>query len=109
MAKFKAFDRSQGFLLPPDLREWVPDDDLAHFVLAAVERVEIAAFKDNLRGTGKAQYKRRKWTVEPVFGILKSVLGFTRFHLRGLANVKSEWQLPTRAYNCKRLHKLRPA
>lgn len=57
----------------------------------------------------KAKYKRRKWTVEPVFGILKFVLGFTRFHLRGLANVKSEWQLLTLAYNCKRLHKLRPA
>jgi len=54
----------------------------------------------------KALYKRRKQTVEPVFGILKSVLGFTRFSLRGITNVKAEWQLLTLAYNCKRLAKL---
>ena len=59
MARFKAFDRSQGFLLPPDLREWVPSDDLAHFVVAAVERVDIGSFKVNWRGTGKAQYHPR--------------------------------------------------
>jgi transposase len=56
--------------------------------------------------TNKALYKRRKQTVEPVFGILKSVLGFTRFSLRGIEKVKSEWQLLTLAYNCKRLAKL---
>jgi len=41
----------------------------------------------------KARYRKRKSTVEPVFGIIKSVLGFTRFHLRGIENVKSEWTL----------------
>ncbi|WP_184049240.1 transposase, partial [Roseospira visakhapatnamensis] len=51
----------------------------------------------------KAKYKRRKCTVEPVFGIIKSVLGFTRFHLRGLGKVKTEWALVTLAYNCKRM------
>ncbi|MFV0408668.1 MAG: transposase [Paracoccus sp. (in: a-proteobacteria)] len=39
----------------------------------------------------KELYKRRKQTVEPVFGILKSVLGFTRFSLRGIEKVKAEW------------------
>jgi len=57
----------------------------------------------------KAQYKKRKQTVEPVFGILKSVLGFTRFHLRGLEKVKAEWMLVTLAYNCKRITNLRAA
>ncbi|WP_424140173.1 IS1182 family transposase [Roseomonas chloroacetimidivorans] len=57
----------------------------------------------------KARYARRKQTVEPVFGIIKSALGFTRFHLRGLANVTSEWTLIALAYNCRRLHRLRPA
>lgn len=51
----------------------------------------------------KDLYKRRKQTVEPVFGILKSVLGFTRFSVRGIEKVKAEWQLLTLAYNCKRL------
>jgi transposase len=57
----------------------------------------------------KARYARRKQTVEPVFGIIKSALGFTRFHLRGLAKVTSEWTLVALAYNCRRLHRLRPA
>ena len=57
----------------------------------------------------KARYARRKQTVEPVFGIIKSALGFTRFHLRGLANVTSEWTLIALAYNCRRLNRLRPA
>ena len=51
----------------------------------------------------KAKYRRRKCTVEPVFGIIKSVLGFTRFHLRGLENVKLEWLIVTLDYNAKRL------
>ena len=58
---------------------------------------------------GKARYKKRKQTVEPVFGIVKSAMGFTRFHLRGLANVAAEWRLVALAYNCRRLHNLRLA
>ncbi|MBL6079862.1 transposase [Belnapia sp. T18] len=57
----------------------------------------------------KTRYARRKQTVEPVFGIIKSALGFTRFHLRGLAKVTSEWTLIALAYNCRRLHNLRLA
>ncbi len=55
----------------------------------------------------KARYARRKQTVEPVFGIIKSALGFTRFRLRGLAKVAAEWSLIALAYNCRRLHRLR--
>ena len=57
----------------------------------------------------KDLYKRRKQTVEPVFGIIKSAMGFTRFRLRGLAKVASEWTLIALAYNCRRLHRLRQA
>ncbi len=56
MSKFVQADRDQPFLLPPDLREWLPEDDLAHFVLEAVERVPLNCFKVNERGTGSAQY-----------------------------------------------------
>ena len=52
-------DRDQAFLLPPDLRDWIPADDLAHFVIEAVERVALGAFKVNHRGTGSAQYHPR--------------------------------------------------
>jgi transposase len=55
---------------------------------------------------GKEKYKKRKETVEPVFGIIKSVLGFRQFLLRGLEKVNLEWDLVTLAYNFKRLYKL---
>lgn len=56
MSRFVQADRSQPFLLPPDLRDWVPADDLAHFVLEAVERVPMNRFKVNVRNSGSEQY-----------------------------------------------------
>jgi transposase len=55
---------------------------------------------------GKALYKLRQQTVEPVFGIIKSVLGFRQFRLRGREKVALEWTLVCLAYNLKRLHRL---
>ena len=52
MEKFIESDPSQALLLPVDLREWVPADDLSHFVLAAVERVPMHRFRVNERGSG---------------------------------------------------------
>jgi transposase len=58
---------------------------------------------------GRAIYRRRACTVEPVFGIIKHVLGFRQFLLRGLKKVSGEWTLVCTAYNLKRLHTLRSA
>ena len=55
---------------------------------------------------GRAKYKLRQQTVEPVFGIIKSVLGFRQFLLRGLQKVELEWQWVCLAYNLKRLHRM---
>ncbi len=55
---------------------------------------------------GEAIYKLRKSTVEPVFGIIKEVMGFRQFSLRGLAAAGGEWNLVCLAYNLKRLHVL---
>jgi transposase len=52
---------------------------------------------------GRAAYALRKQTVEPVFGIIKSVLGFRQFLLRGLANARNEWTLMCLAWNFKRM------
>jgi len=57
-------------------------------------------------GSGKALYKLRQQTVEPVFGIIKSVLGFRQFLLRGVTKVSLEWELVCLAYNFRRLHTL---
>ena len=55
---------------------------------------------------GKAIYGKRKATVETVFGVIKEVLGFRRFHLRGLRGAEGEWSLVCMAWNLKRLHVL---
>ena len=55
---------------------------------------------------GKALYRLRKSTVEPVIGIIKEVLGFRQFSLRGLFAAAGEWTLVCLAYNLKRLHTL---
>ena len=55
---------------------------------------------------GKEVYKKRKETVEPVFGIIKSVMGFRQFMLRGIEKVNTEWSLIRVSYNFKKLHRL---
>ncbi len=58
---------------------------------------------------GKRIYGLRKQTPEPVVGIIKSVLGFRQFLLRGLDNVQGEWSLVTMAWNMKRMFALSAA
>jgi hypothetical protein len=74
-----------------------PPEDASHTVKMAYRlRTEI----------GKAIYRLRKCTVEPVIGIIKEVLGFRQFSLRGLAAAAGEWCLVCLAFNLKRLHVL---
>jgi len=58
---------------------------------------------------GKKIYSLRKQTVEPVFGIIKNVMGFRQFLLRGKDKVIGEWQLIATAYNMKRLYNIKTA
>jgi len=55
---------------------------------------------------GRAIYRLRKMTVEPVIGLIKEVLGFRQFSLRGLGAAAGEWCLVCLAFNLKRLHVL---
>jgi transposase len=58
---------------------------------------------------GRKVYALRKQTPEPVFGIIKSALGFRQFLLRGLDKARGEWSLVTMAWNIKRMFVLNPA
>lgn len=58
---------------------------------------------------GRALYGLRKQTVEPVFGIIKRVMGWRQMSMRGLEKARGEWSLVTMAWNIKRLHVLRAA
>jgi transposase len=53
---------------------------------------------------GKALYRRRKCTIEPVIGQIKEAMGFRQFSLRGMAAAAGEWCLVCLAYNLRRLH-----
>ena len=52
-------DRDTPMLLPVDLREWVPEDDLVHFVIEAVDSMRLPSMGVNRRGTGSEQYPPR--------------------------------------------------
>lgn len=58
---------------------------------------------------GRKLYALRKQTPEPVFGIIKSVMGFRQFLLRGLGSVQGEWSLVTMSWNIKRMFALQGA
>ena len=86
---------------PPVEQRWTPPPPLvpdAGPVEAMAHRLSTLE--------GRAIYAERKSTVEPVFGIIKSVLGFRQFHLRGLDDVSGEWTLISMAWNLKRLFNL---
>src|SRR5215211_6370087 len=50
--RFVACDREQSFLLPPDVREWLPENHLAWFVIDAVAEMDLAAFHSSYRDDG---------------------------------------------------------
>ena len=67
----------------------------------------VTAMKHRLKTEdGKQFYAKRKSTVEPVFGLIKEVMGFRRFMLRGIHAVTGEWTLVCIAFNLKRLCRL---
>jgi transposase len=59
MSNFIPVNRDQAFLLPPDLKSWLPENDLAHFVVAAIDRLPVSAFAMTPRTGGKPQYQPR--------------------------------------------------
>ena len=69
--------------------------------------VEAMAHRLKTRA-GRDLYALRKQIPEPVFGIIKSVMGFRQFLLRGLDKARGEWSLVTMAWNMKRLFVLCP-
>jgi transposase len=56
---FLACDREQPFLMPPDPRDWLPEDHLAWFVLGSVEQIDLSAFYASYRldGWGRAAFE----------------------------------------------------
>ncbi len=55
-ARFVNIDRDTPMLLPPDLRDWLPEDHMVHFILEVVQTMDLSGFSVNVRGTGSKQY-----------------------------------------------------
>ena len=74
----------------------------------AIKDPRLLEMREKLRTEeGKARYAKRNHTVETAFGIIKAVMGFRGFMLRGLEKVSGEWTLVCLSHNLKRLHQLK--
>ena len=94
----QAFERRRYDLRDQKQRRENPRKNRAPLLVAMEQKLATAE--------ARKRYLRRQASVEPVFGIIKRVLGFRQFSLRGLHKVILEWNLVCVAYNLKRLHKL---
>jgi transposase len=55
-ARFVNVDRDTPLLFPADLRERLPENHLVHFIIEAVEQLDVSVFKVNDSGSGRKQY-----------------------------------------------------
>ena len=76
--------------------------------MRAIDMVTIMAHRLKTKA-GRADYGLRKQTVEPGFGIIKHVMHFRQFLLRGMEKVGHEWNLVVLAWNLKRMLKQKMA
>jgi hypothetical protein len=111
---FVGCDRDQELLLPPSLREWLPED---HLVARRPRRRPAQGTRARTQGVlhdfvrrvlatdfGKELYLKRQGSVEPVFGQIKANRGANRFLRRGRAAVRSEWRRLAATHNLRKLH-----
>jgi transposase len=71
-------DRETPLLLPVDLRDWVPGDDLVHFVINAVETMNLTSLSVNRRGTGDEQYPPRMMLALLIYCYASGIFGSRR-------------------------------
>jgi hypothetical protein len=105
MAKtYRPYVPEQDLLLPPSLREWLPEDHLG--VLRERPDRSIGSVGKLHAKAGAAVYAARKGIVEPVIGQIKQARGFRQFLLRGFEKVQGEWSLVCTTHNILKLYRL---
>ena len=95
---FISFGRQQHNLALEDRWHCPPDPETEDPVVFMKHRLKTPE--------GRKLYGRRKATIEPAIGVIKQVMGFRQFLLRGFRAVKGEWSLVSSAFNLKRMHQL---
>jgi transposase len=78
MEKYINVDRDTPMLLPADLREWIAEDDMVHFVIDAIEGMRVEKFKVNHCGTGSAQYPPRMMLELLIYCYANGIFGSRR-------------------------------
>jgi transposase len=86
-ARFVTVDRETPMLLPPDLRDWVPQDHLVHFVIEAVEQLDVSTARVNERGSGSEQYPPGMMLALLVYSYATGVFASRRFEQATFENV----------------------
>jgi transposase len=76
--RFVTVDRETPMLLPPDLREWVPVDHLVHFMMDAVEQLDLRTARVNERGSGSEQYPPAMMLCLLIYSYATGVFGSRR-------------------------------
>ncbi len=76
--RFKNIDRNTPMLLPPELRDWVGEDDLVHFIIGAVERVPLSAFAVNHKGCGDEQFPPQMMLALLIYAYANGLFGRRR-------------------------------
>ena len=56
MSNFRPTDRETGFLMPPSVDEWLPEQHLARFIVEVVEGLDLRGMSGSYRGSGSASY-----------------------------------------------------
>jgi transposase len=85
--RFVNIDRDTPLLLPPDLRDWVPANHLAHFIVDAVEALDLRQIKVNVRGTGDAQYPPAMMLALSIYSYATGTFGSRRIEQSTYDNV----------------------
>jgi transposase len=112
---FRAYNLDQRLLLPPDMRQWLPEGHVAPFLLDVVEQLDLSEILERYEsgdGRGQPPYPPvmmvtlllyAYWTGKP-----KEARGFRRFSFRGLAKVAAEWNLIALTHNLLKLWRAQP-
>jgi hypothetical protein len=99
MSNFRQMDRDTSFRFPPSVEESNAPPESASSIRKMTHRLKTRR--------GKELFALRKQTTEPKFGIVKSVIGFRQFLLRGFNTVRGEWNLLSMSWNIKRMFALK--
>ena len=88
------------------VREWCSRSREGRRIEISPQRAAVERQQEKRRDPAQqALLRRRKVIIEPVFAIIKQIMGFRRWTVRGLENVRTQWALMCTAFNLKKIYR----